>query len=33
VGGVVNDISLQLATGDIDPQGAAELIQEAWELR
>ncbi len=33
VGGVVNDISLQLATGDIDPQGAADLIQEAWELR
>jgi raffinose/stachyose/melibiose transport system substrate-binding protein len=33
VGGVVNDISLQLATGDIDPQSAAELIQEAWELR
>jgi raffinose/stachyose/melibiose transport system substrate-binding protein len=33
VGGVVNDVSLQLATGDIDPQGAAELIQEAWELR
>jgi raffinose/stachyose/melibiose transport system substrate-binding protein len=33
VGGVVNDISLKLAIGDIDPQGAAELIQEAWELR
>jgi raffinose/stachyose/melibiose transport system substrate-binding protein len=33
VGGVVNDISLQLATGDIDPLGAAELVQEAWELR
>lgn len=33
VGGVVNDISLQLATGDIDPQTAAELIQESWELR
>ncbi len=33
VGGVVNDISLQLATGDIDPQGAAELVQESWELR
>ena len=33
VGGVVNDISAQLATGDIDPQTAAELIQESWELR
>jgi raffinose/stachyose/melibiose transport system substrate-binding protein len=33
VGGVVNDISLQLATGDIDPKGAADLIQEAWDLR
>ncbi len=33
VGGVVNDISLQLATGDVDPQTAAELIQEAWDLR
>ena len=33
VGGVVNDISAQLATGDIDPQTAAELVQESWELR
>lgn len=33
VGGVVNDISGKLATGDIDPQTAAELIQESWELR
>lgn len=33
VGGVVNDISAQLATGDIDPKTAAELIQESWELR
>ena len=33
VGGVVNDVSAQLATGDIDPQTAAELIQESWELR
>lgn len=33
VGGVVNDISAQLATGDIDPQTAAELIQESWEFR
>ena len=33
VGGVVNDVSAQLATGDIDPQTAAELVQESWELR
>ena len=33
VGGVVNDVSAQLATGDIDPQTAAEFIQESWELR
>jgi len=33
VGGVVNDISGKLASGDIDPQTAAELIQESWELR
>lgn len=33
VGGVVNDISGKLATGDVDPQTAAELIQESWELR
>jgi raffinose/stachyose/melibiose transport system substrate-binding protein len=33
VGGVVNDISGKLATGDIDAQTAAELIQESWELR
>ena len=33
VGGVVNDISGKLATGDIDPQTAAELVQESWELR
>ncbi len=33
VGGVVNDISAQLATGDIDPQTSAELVQESWELR
>ena len=33
VGGVVNDVSAQLATGEIDPQTAAELIQESWELR
>lgn len=33
VGGVVNDISAQLATGDTDAQEAAELIQESWELR
>ncbi|MEZ4633237.1 MAG: extracellular solute-binding protein [Deinococcales bacterium] len=33
VGGVVNDISAQLATGDITPADAAALIQESWELR
>ncbi len=33
VGGVVNDVSVQLATGEIDPQTAAELVQESWELR
>lgn len=33
VGGVVNDISAQLATGDVDPQTSAELVQESWELR
>lgn len=33
VGGVVNDISAQLATGDITAADAAALIQESWELR
>ena len=33
VGGVVNDISAQLATGDTTPADAAALVQESWELR
>lgn len=33
VGGVVNDVSAQLATGDVTPADAAALVQESWELR
>lgn len=33
VGGTINDFSAQLATGDIDAEGAVELLQESWELR
>ncbi len=33
VGGVINDVSAELATGDVSPEDAAARIQEAWELR
>lgn len=33
VGGVINDVSAELATGDVSPEDAAARIQEAWELK
>jgi raffinose/stachyose/melibiose transport system substrate-binding protein len=33
VGGVMNDVSVQLIADDIMPEGAAEAVQEAWEFR
>ena len=33
VGGVINDISAELTSGDEDPEGAVERIQEAWDFR
>ena len=33
VGGVVNDISVGIVTGDLSPEEAAEQVQEAWEMR
>lgn len=33
VGGVINDISAELTSGDETPQGAVERIQQAWEFR
>lgn len=33
IGNVINDISAELATGDISPKEAAEKVQEAWDLR
>ena len=33
VGGVINNVSAELASGDITPEEAAERVQEAWEMR
>lgn len=33
VGGVINDVSAELASADISPEEAVERIQEAWEFR
>lgn len=33
VGGVMNDVSVQLIADDITPEGAAEAVQEAWDFR
>lgn len=33
VGGVINDISAELTSGDETPQGAVDRIQQAWEFR
>jgi len=33
VGGVINDVSTELTSGDVTPERAVQLIQEAWDFR
>jgi raffinose/stachyose/melibiose transport system substrate-binding protein len=33
VGGTINDFSASMATGDVSAEDAADMLQEAWDLR